>query len=237
LDDINKGELRKFDVFRPLIALLGSETEDVCAAAAGALLNLLTDGMRYLAIITVGFLTRLAEEPNRVELRKCEGIAPLIFLLHSSHDELLVRAAGALAHAAFNGARSPALARLCLTSGRRRGERGRDPASGRAAAADCAPVAHQGGDPGSGVHVSVQLRRQWYGAQSSPRPQNKVVYWRGSDRETDEESRLEIRELGGLGSLIALLSSPNDDCQANAAGAIMNCAATGARLPVATRWV
>ena len=43
------------------------------------------------------------DESNRQELRKLDGIAPLIALLHSPSDELQLRAAGALAHAAFNG--------------------------------------------------------------------------------------------------------------------------------------
>jgi hypothetical protein len=40
-------------------------------------------------------------------------------------------------------------------------------------------------------------------------------------------NKAEIRSMDAFKSLIALLSSPSDECQANAAGALMNCCTTG----------
>lgn len=37
---------------------------------------------------------------------------------------------------------------------------------------------------------------------------------------------MQVRVLGGIGPLIDLLRSPSEDCQANATGALMNCAAS-----------
>jgi hypothetical protein len=139
--DENQFEVRRLNGLKPLISLLWARNQN----AVGAIMNCAAKGASvtatYLpppAVLTLPFPT---DETNREEIRRLDGIKPLIALLQSPVEEIQRRAAGALANLAVNGTRWCRRRRRgggSLT-GARSGEFGGDPAAERHPRSDPGP--------------------------------------------------------------------------------------------------